>query len=235
MANHYFKFKQFTVQQEKCAMKVCTDACLFGSLLPAVTVGNALDIGAGTGLLSLMYAQNNTNIKIDAIEIDTDAFEQANENVSNCNWKHNISLYNTDIKIFEPNKKYELIFSNPPFYSNDLKSSDSKKNMAMHSTQLNYTDLIKSVVRLLNSNGLFAVLLPFSAAATFNKIATEHYLHLTRVVRVKQTENHSHFRVIQIFSLLKTDCKEEEITIKVNGEYSIEFIQLLQPFYLNLY
>ena len=101
MSNHYFKFKQFTVNQDKCAMKVCTDACLFGALLPKIANGRALDIGSGTGLLSLMFAQKNLNTQIDAVEIDKGAYEQTTTNFYESNWNDRLSVFFEDISLFK--------------------------------------------------------------------------------------------------------------------------------------
>src|SRR3954469_11797521 len=126
MANNYFSFKQFIIHQDKCAMKVCTDACLFGAYVAdRFQITNSkfhvLDIGAGTGLLSLMLAQKNSTVQIDAVEIDKAASEQAKENFKHSLWRDRLHIHHQPIQEFGMNT-YNLIISNPPFYENDLKS-----------------------------------------------------------------------------------------------------------------
>lgn len=234
MANNYFQFKQFTIYQDKCAMKVCTDACVFGALLPALQNGNALDIGAGTGLLSLMFAQNNTTAFIDAIEIDKDAFEQAKQNVAESVFASQINILNADIKTYQPLIKYQLIFSNPPFYVNDLKSVDEKRNVAMHTSLLSYDDLLKAVVGLIDVVGIFAVLLPFAVEKNFINKAKSYGLFAREITRLKQTENHSFFRSMIYFTMNELEATENDITIKIQQEYSNEFGLLLKDYYLYL-
>lgn len=233
MANSYFRFKQFTIHQDKCAMKVCTDACLFGALLPMPIGENVLDIGTGTGLLSLFFAQKNAS-NIDAIEIDLATFEQATQNINCTIWKNNITTYCTDIKTFYPNKKYNLIFSNPPFYTNDLKSIDDKRNVAMHTSLLSYNDLLASVSRLIDIDGAFVTLLPFIAENSFLNIAKTYNLYPSHIIRIKQTDKHSFFRTVVYFSFNEGNIIQEEITIKINQQYSSEFAALLKDYYLFL-
>src|SRR5437868_5022622 len=144
MPNNYFQFKQFIIQQDNCAMKVCTDACLFGAYianeLQSIPVNTILDIGAGTGLLSLMLAQKTTAV-IDAVEIDNAAFEQAKENIAASPWKEKINTYHADISTFKTGKRYEHIISNPPFFEDDLRSNDEKKNFAKHDSSLTLENL----------------------------------------------------------------------------------------------
>ena len=153
MANNYFQFKQFIIHQDRCAMKVTTDSCLFGAWVAAavrsqdpIAIGSGvrslLDIGAGTGLLSLMIAQKN-NISIDAIEIDKDAFLQASENIAASPWSERIKISHADIKYFNPlPAKYDIIVSNPPFYENEWQSESLQRNTAHHSSELLLTDLL---------------------------------------------------------------------------------------------
>lgn len=236
MANDYFKFKKFTVFQSDCAMKVCTDACLFGAILPKEFESNckALDIGSGTGLLSLMFTQNNPTCKIDAVEIDELATIQCKQNVELSSWQENINVHHSDIKAFQSNTKYDCIFSNPPFYSSDLKGNDDKKNVAKHHVTLKFSELLNSVKQLLKINGIFYVLIPFSLEEEFIKKATDVELFPLNITRVKQTNLHNYFRSIICFTDKPQQISEAEISIKVNNEYSAEFKALLQDFYLYL-
>src|SRR4051812_5902465 len=144
-------------------MKVCTDACLFGAWISEEVksknskVKSVLDIGTGTGLLSLMFAQKNLQSIIDAVEIDEAAAQQARENFEASPWKERLQIYSTSIKLFISEKKYDLIISNPPFFENDLKSDDSKRNLALHSSQLSLEELLDAITKHLKEDGLFAV------------------------------------------------------------------------------
>jgi len=233
MANNYFQFKQFTIYQEKCAMKVCTDACLFGALLPKIANGNTLDIGTGTGLLSLMLAQKSPNIKIDAVEIDKDAYEQALINFAESNWNDRLSIFHNDICSYKSSYQYDFIFSNPPFYENDLKSNDDKRNLAMHTAGLKYEDLLSNVKRLLDLNGSFAVLLPSSAEIKFIDKAAKFGLFATEITRFKQSTKHSFFRSVILFLREEKQTLIKEISIKdEQNNYTDNFKDLLRNYYL---
>src|SRR5688500_4757987 len=168
MPNDYFRFKHFTIQQGMTAMKVTTDACLFGgwiaerfSVLQKETgKPDVLDLGTGTGLLSLMLAQK-LEAAIDAIEIHTAAAAQAKENVEASTWKEMITVIHADVREYSFNKQYDLVMSNPPFYENDLRSPVASVNQARHDTSLTFHDLLILVNHLLKQDGYFAVLIPF--------------------------------------------------------------------------
>ena len=237
MPNNYFQFKQFTVFQDKCAMKVCTDACLFGAVAAShqQPVGNCLDIGTGTGLLSLMIAQKNPLSIIDAVEIDAEAAKQAGQNFSASPWADRINVINTDILSLKTGKKYDLIISNPPFFEDDLRSPDETKNNAKHDASLSLVQLLDFVKEHLDENGSFAVLLPYHRLTYFMDEAEKAGMHLTRQVLVKQTGKHDYFRGILFFSFVKTIPKLSEIIIKDNeGNYTPEFIDALKDYYLYL-
>jgi tRNA1Val (adenine37-N6)-methyltransferase len=237
MANSYFQFKQFIVHQDKSAMKVCTDACLFGAW-----VGNrlaslqlplrvALDIGTGTGLLSLLLAQA-LPITIDAVEIEADAYQQAFENISISPWKYNISVIHENINAYHPTGKYGLIISNPPFYENDLKASGSAKNLARHEGSIQLGILFYLAGKWLSEGGYFALMLPAHRTKMAIDAGNEHGFTVYEETLVKQTTSHSPFRVMLLFSNGSCVARQSVITIKENGNYSTAFKNLLEPFYL---
>jgi tRNA1Val (adenine37-N6)-methyltransferase len=245
MANSYFKFKQFTIHQNKCAMKVTTDACLFGALLPlnSLPFGSAqnkgeyhvLDIGTGTGLLSLMIAQKNNEIKIDAIEIDTQAAEQATENIAASPCTNLIQVFNEDILNFNIDKKYDCIISNPPFFEDDLQSADKAKNNAKHNTSLNLMQLLQVVDKYLSPEGFFAVLLPYHRVAYFIEESEKPGLHLSTQILVKQTMKHKFFRGVLFLSRKEVDPQQDEIIIKdAEHNYTPQFAAALKDYYLFL-
>jgi len=237
MGNSYFSFKQFTIQQQHCAMKVCTDACLFGAWLSnqltQTTVSHILDIGTGTGLLPLILAQQTT-ATIHTVEVDHAAFTQAQQNFADANRSQQINVYHQPIQQFYPGSQYPFILSNPPFYQHDLKGPGIQKNLAHHSTQLSINDLLTSIQRLLQPNGSFALLLPARRAQAIIDLAGQQGYHPTQIVRVKQTERHYPFRWMVWFATQPSTIVESEITIKVNNTYSAGFTALLKNYYLHL-
>jgi len=243
MPNSYFQFKQFTVQQDRCAMKVCTDACLFGAFISTNQLVSpddpsasfpCLDIGTGTGLLSLMLAQKNPKALIDAVEIDAQAAAQATENFAASPWKDRLRCINTDILSFSPEKKYTFIFSNPPFFEDDLRSADARKNNAKHDTVLHLARLVQRAQELLSEKGVFAALLPGHRVDYFIEAAAEQGLALLQKVWVKQTDKHGHFRGIVFVGHRTANSSESVICIKNEETYSPEFVELLKDYYLYL-
>ncbi len=238
LPNNYFQFKQFTIHQDKCAMKVCTDTCLLGAVVAdtiennKITVENILDIGCGTGLLSLMLAQK-INTEIDAVEIDTAAYQQAAKNFEDSPWKERLAIFNNDILEFCTNKIYGCIISNPPFFEGSLKSSNSKKNTAKHDTALILEQLLNVVKDHLKPDGFFSVLLPYYRLDYFIKESKKIGLFLSQKILVKQTAGHAYFRGILFFRRQQTDIINEEIIIKnETGNYTGPFTLLLKDYYL---
>lgn len=235
MPNSWFQFKQFKVEQDQCAMKVCTDACLFGSQLPVdASVKTVLDIGTGTGLLSLMYAQLNPNATIDAVELDAAAAEQANENVQASPWSNRIKVYQTSIQEYKPQHQYDLIISNPPFFENDLQSEDTQRNLALHSTALTLEELFKISQQLLNAGGQLCLLLPHHRTNAAIKLGKEIGMHCIQQTTVHQTTKHAAFRSILHFATQASPKTAMTIYIKDGQDYTNVFIDLLKPFYLYL-
>jgi tRNA1Val (adenine37-N6)-methyltransferase len=237
MGNSYFQFKKFRINQDKTAMKVCTDSCILGAYISADQAKTILDIGTGTGLLALMVAQKSTAF-IDAIEIEEMAYEQAKENVNASPWSNSIRIFHTSIQnfILEANHRYDLIISNPPFYSNQLKSPNTQKNIAHHSEQLSFDELINSVNQLLSEDGKFIFILPESEFKLLGKRLSENNFYETERMMIKDRSSSPIFRIIGSFQRIVTNYPtERELIIKdENGVYTEDFKKLLKDYYLNL-
>lgn len=236
MPNPYFKFKQFMINQDQCAMKVCTDSCLFGAYVDAEDATKVLDIGTGTGLLPLMLAQRSS-AQIDTVEIDRKAFQQATVNIQKSKWHTRIRLYHQSIQEFAgtTSKKYELIISNPPFFQNSLKPSKKTTNIALHTEELSLEDLLNCVDALLEHQGRFAVLLPEYEAGILENKAKKTGLHVHEKLWVYNQVNKPVFRVIQIFYKGKEGSllQENKLVIRdQQGNYSLDFKNLLREYYL---
>lgn len=234
MANSYFQFKQFRIDQEKSAMKVTTDACILGAYVPVPNGGYILDIGTGTGLLSLMVAQRSP-AKIHAVELDINSYQEAKENILKSPWRDRITLYRNDIKEFSLPIKYDLIICNPPFFVNQLKSPSEKKSKAKHSDQLTIDALTAIASHLLKKNGKLAVLLPLIASKGLVASAEKNKLYAYQQLHLRDNPSRPFIRQINIFSPIKKNLHEESLTIKTGeGDYSEEFVQLLKDYYLFL-
>lgn len=235
MANTYFQFKQFRVEQDRCAMKVCTDACILGAYTQAPPkTANILDIGTGTGLLCLMLAQRYPHSRIDAVELDLQAFEQAGKNVAQSPWPESIHLYRQAIQEFTPPHRYQLIVSNPPFYPEHLRSENQRKNQARHHDSLSFPDLINAIMRLLTNDGRCSILLPPRQAQEFSKLAEEKGLFLQHELQVQESQAHPPQRSIRFYAHTpkKSPSFDRLIIRDSEGNYSSRFQQLLQAYYL---
>ncbi len=224
-------------------MKVCTDACLFGALvadhISRLTAGrqfdHCLDIGTGTGLLSLLVAQKNNALKIDAVEIDAVAAKQAGDNIAASPWGGNIQVFNEDMLNFCSEIKYDCIISNPPFFEDDLQSADMAKNTAKHDTSLNLLQLMQVVENHLGSDGFFAVLLPYHRVDYFIQASEKTGFHVSKQILVRQTTKHDFFRGILFFTRRKTETQYIEISIKdIGHNYTPAFATALKDYYLFL-
>jgi tRNA1Val (adenine37-N6)-methyltransferase len=240
MPNPFFSFRKFTVFHDQCAMKVTTDACLFGAWcareIQNMDKKNAhlLDIGTGTGLLSLMIAQKN-DLFTDAVEIDKMAARQAINNIKASPWDNSIDVINEDILKF-PISGYDYVVSNPPFYEREIISEIDKKNMAHHSTHLTLKQVFEVVRSKLNGAGSFFLLLPFKRINEIDQLLAENNLFVSEQVLVRQTINHQPIRVMVRGSLLynTSSIKSEMIICDENNQYSSGFKNLLEDYYLYL-
>lgn len=227
-----FQFKQFTIQQDKCAMKVSTDACILGAYAPVTSAKHILDIGTGTGLLALMMAQRST-ATIDAVEIDNQAFEQACSNAQGSRFAAQIRLHQERIQDFVAPHLYDCIVSNPPFYQNYLKSDKRAKNMAHHTDALSFEDLIAAVLRLLDKQGIFVVLLPDYEMNLLRNLCETQGLFLQQSLCIRHRAGSKILRKIGVFSQQKQSILSEELHIKdAQEQYTDAFKALLQSYYL---
>src|ERR1700761_5782803 len=175
VSNSYFQFKQFRIAQDRCAMKVSTDACIQGAWTPVDNeVKEILDIGAGTGLLALMLAQRAPGDHIDAIELDVDAAQQAAENVAASPWAASVQVIQGDVTQYLFNKKYELIICNPPFFNNSLLSDSDSKNMARHTGALNYEQLFSAIENNMAAKSVASVMLPVPEHELWEALLNKH-------------------------------------------------------------
>jgi tRNA1Val (adenine37-N6)-methyltransferase len=220
-------------------MKVTTDACLFGAWtaleMKKLAAKNCLDTGAGTGLLSLMIAQEN-DVLIDAVEIDADAAEQAKENVATSKLAQKITVFTQDILLWPGDKKYGCIVANPPFYENELKSARTAKNVAHHDDGLKLSALLSFINNHLAEDGCFFLLLPAKRREEFESLLQSSALYLHQLISVKQTLSHSPFRIMVCGGKTKTEgVVESNLSIKNDkNEYTPEFTKLLKDYYLYL-
>lgn len=240
MANHYFRFKQFTVYQDACAMKVCTDACIQGAYtaryLSAQPVQRIMDLGAGTGLLGLMLAQELPAAAITAVELDSAAATQAAANITATPWAERMQVLEADARELPITNLYDFIITNPPFYEGDLKSNNQLRNQAMHATTLDYTALLKVIADHLTREGTFSILLPVRPFADFLTLAAAAGFYAQKILRVSQSVHHDHFRSVGIFSRREGMADVQDMAIREAGNttYTPAFIDLLRPYYLYL-
>jgi tRNA1Val (adenine37-N6)-methyltransferase len=232
MANTHFIFKQFTIHQDQTAMKVTTDSCILGAYTDVRGAKSILDIGTGTGLLSLMIAQRS-EAKIDTIEIDKSAYNQAVVNVNESIFKEKITIHNSSIQDYISEKFYNLIISNPPFFQNHLKSETESRNNSLHTDTLSFEDLLSSVLRLLSPNGTFVVLLPLYESSVFEQLAILQELYPQKKLTIRHRKGSKILRIITTFGRIKQEIINEELIIKNPDEsYTPDFQVLLRDYYL---
>lgn len=238
MANQPFKFKQFTVNQDQCAMKIGTDSVLLGAW---ATINHKpysiLDIGAGTGVLSLMLAQRSNAEAIDALEIDDNTYEQCVANFEASPWSDRLFCYHASLVEFitEIEDEYDLIISNPPFYSEDYKSGETQRDLARFSDAMPFEHLVAAAGKFLSEDGKFVVIIPFKEEDHFIYLAEKVGLFPNQILRVKGNTNSPLVRSLIEFSFNKTDLKIDKLVIeKERHNYTEDYINLTKDFYLKM-
>ena len=233
-----FKFKQFTIHQDRCAMKVGTDGVLLAAWTSLDHEPNSiLDVGAGTGLISLMLAQRSTAECVDAVEFDDDAFEQCVENFEASPWADRLFCYHAPFQDFaqEMDEPYDLIVSNPPFYTEEVSSGDERRDNARQQNALPFEHLLAGVRLLLSQSGSFSTIIPYSEEERFVQLAAENMLFPSKITRVRGNANSPLKRSLIQFSREETATVIHELIIERDRhDHTQDYINLTQDFYLKM-
>ena len=239
--NKPFYFKEFTIDQDKTAMKVGTDAVLLGAWCSLETCPDTiLDVGSGTGLISLMMAQRSDAETIDAVEIDPNAFEQSVANFEKSDWSDRLFCYHSSFQDFseemkEEDEEYDLIISNPPFYNDNFETNDTSRNTARFTSALSFKELLDSTSKILSDSGIFTIIIPFKEQTVFVSLAAKYKLYLNRVCSVRGTESSEIKRSMLEFSFYQKEVEETTLVIeKARHKYTQEYINLTKDFYLKM-
>jgi tRNA1Val (adenine37-N6)-methyltransferase len=233
MGNSWFDFQQFRIHQDRCAMKISTDAVLLGSVSQAENPVNILDIGTGTGVIALMLAQRFPDAAITAVEVDEDAAEQAGENFRESQFATRIDLFQGRIQDFADGAYFDLIVSNPPFFPDHLKSSDPQRNRALHTDELSFSELVDKVSNLLTDRGVFWVILPPRQLLDLTSLAAKAGLQPFLLLKIKDSPSKPVYREICGFSRLPSSKTESVLSLKdEHGSYSESYSKLLSGFLL---
>lgn len=230
-----FRFKQFSVTDDGATMKVGTDAVLLGSWCPVGQAKRILDIGTGSGLIALMLAQRSVDTaRIDAVELNARDAEQALANVNSSPWPQKVNVIQGSVQSHQPDYRYELIVSNPPFFSRSLLPPDPRRSDARHTTRLTSPDLIAAVCRLLDSTGTFSLILPTAEAEGFRVETQAAGLSLARITRFQTRPTKPTERVLMSFTRRPTSVPlDDSLVLYEKGEEKSEGYQrLTADFYL---
>jgi len=234
MPNPYFRFKKFTVFHDRCAMKVGTDGVLLGAWTSITNTQQILDIGTGSGLIALMLAQRSL-AKIDAVEIDREACNQARENIINSPWLNRIQIYHNSIQNYTINcpKRYNLLISNPPFFTNASKSAIKERTVARHSDLLEQFEILQIAEKLLYEDGRLAIIYPTEQAIIFQEKAETFGFYCQRKLYVKSTPQSPIKRILLELGKISREYQESTVIIEMaRHNYSAEFVNLIKDFYL---
>ena len=231
--NNWFEFKQFRIEQQRSAMKVGTDGVLLGSWTPVKNAQRILDVGTGTGIVALMLAQRS-KAQIDAVEIDSLAATEAKFNFDQSAWKHRLRVHNIEFQSFASasSQKYDLIVSNPPFFTNSLKTSDPALTLARHNDSLPFDELILGAHRLLTETGRFCVIIPIDNFTQFRESARLVGFYLGQLAYVIPKTGKAYKRILLEFTVEKGYPEACEIVIlDPQGEFTDQFKSLTSPYY----
>ncbi len=237
MSNDSFAFKKFCIKQDKCAMKVGTDAVLLGAWIYPNGSKTILDIGTGTGVISLMLAQKS-EAKITAIDIDKESTEQAKLNVAESIYNEKVEVKNISIQNLakESDQKFDMIVTNPPYFIDSYKGVELNRTIARHADALPFDELIDSVKKLLDTKGKFCLILPKNEAAIFRKLAEARGLYLSKLLRIRtKPEKESEKRHLMQFEFKETEFSESTLVLEENESrnYTQAYKDFTKDYYLN--
>lgn len=236
-----FRFKQFEIQQDKCAMKIGTDGVLLGAWADVVQASSILDIGTGTGVLALMSAQRNPKALVHALEIDQNAFYQANDNIQNSPWRNRLTVLHQSVQVYAQCPEitfFDSIISNPPYFKieNNTLISDTARRLARSTDALTFNILLDCVKTLLQPLGNFSVILPTQEGKEFMQLAKQRNFYVKKITEVIPREGKTSNRLLIELVLYKTPIEEKTLTIrtaeKKNQCYTTEFKKLHKDFLL---
>ena len=234
MANNYFSFKQFTINQDKSTFKVGTDGVLLGASADVAGVKRILDIGSGTGLIAIMIAQR-CEAEIATIEPDLESYIQTCDNVKLCKWSNRIKVEHTSLQVYNPGKeKFDLIVTNPPFFSDSLKSPDPGRSAARHNDSLTSEEMLTGVLRLLEDNGRFQLIMPYIEGTIFIAEAQEYGFYCNNILKIRPLPASEIRRLILTFSRQQLKITEKFLTIERGRRHKFteEYVNLTKDFYL---
>ena len=230
-----FRFKQFTIQQDRCALKVGTDGVLFGAWVDHSGADHILDIGTGTGVLALIAAQRNAKATVDAVEIDDAAAEQAAENAAASPWSGRVHVHRMDVRRMHSTDPFDLILCNPPYYEGYSPAADDRVGVAKHSNELRFQELVEAVERLLAPGGRLAVIVPLNREADLLTEADRIGLAPKRRCSVRYVSHRPAKRVLLELDASGDPVVEEHLTLEATGpfDYSPEYRALISDLMLN--
>ncbi len=235
MANSYFKFKQFIVHQDKAAMKVGTDGVLLGAWSDVTCDREVLDVGTGTGLITLMLAQRNQSLQVTAIDVDEGAVQQAQHNFSLSNWTERLGVEKCALQNFDKEDSFDHVICNPPYFDRAYKSDDHSRTLARHTDTLSFDELVAHAFRVTHTKARLSLVLPFDVEEQILMAASRVGWFPARILYVRPTPKKALVRILIEFSKSKTaTLTTEELIIEDKGRhgYSDKYVALTKDFYL---
>jgi tRNA1Val (adenine37-N6)-methyltransferase len=229
-----FAFKQFKLEHDQCAMKVSTDGILLGAWANLSGAKSLLDIGTGTGLLALMCKQRSLQLAVTAVEVDYNAYCQAQYNIAQSPWPA-ISVYHQKIQSFKSEQAFDSVIANPPYFNHSLKGTNEARNAARHTDGLSFVELIAAFTRLSHQQSRLNLILPSDEAQLFIALAQQQGVYLNRHCQVQTTADKPFTRSLMTFSYAQSEVSESGLCIRArNNNYTAEYTALCRAFYLKM-